>query len=283
MQIFVVNLARRRDRLSQMSLQLRGLGLCFERVPACDANDASEEYLNGFVQARGPLGTLPKGDRCCFVSHMRAWNAFLRSGASHGVVMEDDIRLDPAAGDLLSRCDWIPSNVALLKLEHIGPEGQLVLVGEPAEVGPGRTVAEIRSRHTGAGAYLLTHAAVERLTSFRRRWSVPVDHVLFNPNVSPLARELCPHQLLPAIARQDAGLGGVSDIAASRKAQRRPSLSFLRREFLRGYYEIRLLPRQMLSVIAGRASLVRVQNEALLRSPARLALADKAELRMRRA
>jgi len=281
MRIFVVNLARRRDRLSVMTAQLRALKLAFDWVQACDAKDASDDYLDQFVKAEGPLGALPKGDRCCFVSHMRAWNAFLQSGESHGVILEDDVGLDPASGDLLLRPDWIPAHVDLLKLEHFGPERQLVLVGEPVKVGTGRTIAEIRSRHTGAGAYVLSRWAAQHLLSFPRKWSVSVDHVLFNPNVSPLAREIRPYQLLPAIARQDAGLGGASDIAASRMAQRRPSVSLMKREMMRAFYEVRLLPQQIGSVITGRAWLARVRNDVLLHRHDRPA--PVAELRMRQA
>ena len=263
MRIFVVNLARRPDRLDAMTAQLGGLGLTFERVEACDAATVSEEWLSGQFQARGPLGILAKGDRCCTISHTRAWAAFLASGAPLGVILEDDVRLDPGAGDLLRRDDWIPAGVEVVKLEHFGPAGQRVLVGPRIDLGGGRSLAEIKSRHTGAAAYVLSRAAAETLASYPERWAVSVDHVLFNPNISVLCRKLRPYQMLPAIARQDSFLGGASDIVAARIAQKQLTLAYARREIVRAYYELRLLPRQIAGVIAGKASLVRVENEAL--------------------
>jgi glycosyl transferase family 25 len=264
MRIFVVNLARRRDRLAAMSAEMGTLRLPFERVPACDAESVSEECLDHLVTENGPLGDLPKGDRCCLVSHRRAWMAFLASGAPYGVVLEDDVALDPAAADLLTRHDWIPDDVDVVKLEHFGPESQRVLVGSPIDLGEGFSLAQIHSRHTGAGAYVLSRAAAETLVSHPGKWSISVDHILFNPNLSSLARELRPYQLLPALARQDPALGGVSDIAGMRKAQRQPTLAYLKREIVRAYYETRLLPEQILRVAVGRASLVKVANGALL-------------------
>ena len=266
MRIYVVNLVRRRDRWNAMSAQLKRLSLWFERVAACDAQALENPWLDRFSDSVGPLGVLPKGDRCCTISHMRAWETFLSSGAAHGVILEDDVALDPAAIDLLRRADWIPRDCGLVKLEHFGPPGQRVLVGEALDIGNGRSIAEIHSRHTGAGAYVLSREAADMLLSFPHKWTIPVDHILFNPNLSPLARRLHPFQLLPAIARQDPALGGASDIAASRIVQRKLTPSYLKREIVRAYYETRLLPQQLLRLATHRGALVRVGNDMLLQA-----------------
>jgi glycosyl transferase family 25 len=245
---------------------MKRLHLQFERVAACDAEAVSERWLDRHFVSTGPLGALPKGDRCCAISHQRAWLTFLSSGESHGVILEDDVAIDPAAAHLLRRSDWIPAHAALVKLEHFGPRSQRVLVGEACDLGGGRSIAEIHSRHTGAGAYILSREAASILVNFPERWSISVDHILFNPNLSPIASKLRPLQLLPAIARQDPVLGGVSDIAASRLAQRRPTLAYFRREIVRAYYEMRLLPRQLLRLLMRRGALVRVGNDMLLQA-----------------
>jgi len=263
MRTFLINLARRSDRFSAMAVQLNDLGLDFQRVVAFDADCISDTWLAQYFRDKGPLGALAKGDQCCALSHRKAWSTFLSTGAPYGVVMEDDVALDPAAGELLKRDDWIPPGVDLLKLEHFGPPGQRVLLGRPTPIEGGRSVAEIHSRHTGAGAYAVSRAAAQLLLAADAPWTVSVDHLLFNPNVSPLAGRLRAHQLLPVIARQTPAVGGASDIGLYRAAQRRLGLKFLMREVRRGYYEIRLLPRQIARVLTGEGSLARVQNEAL--------------------
>lgn len=263
MHIYLINLARRRDRLRAMAEQLSALGLAFERVPAFDADITSDAWLGRHFQAKGPLGAVAKGDKCCSLSHRRAWSAFLASGQPYGVVLEDDVALDVAAGSLLKRSDWIPRGVELLKLEHFGPRGQRVLLGEPMPVGAGRSIAAIHSRHTGAAAYIISREAAQTLTAYDEKWAIAVDHLLFNPNVSPLAGRLRPYQLLPVIARQTPALGGLSDIVATRAACRRLNRRFPNRALVRGFYEMRLLPQQVARVLRGRASLVRVENDAL--------------------
>lgn len=254
MQVFLINLNRRNDRLDAMTAQLARLGLAATRLPAIDADDVSAEWLTPFFAPHGPLGVIPKGDQCCSLSHRRAWAVFLASGAPYATVLEDDVVLSEAAAHLLRRTDWIADGTRLVKLEHFGPDGQRVLVGEPTDIGGGHSLAPILSRHTGAAAYVISRAAAIRLLA-ADRWEVPVDHLMFNPNVSPLARELKPFQLLPAIARQRAD---ASDIQPWRLAGRRLGLTLVRREIVRAYYECRLLPRQIVAVLAGAAHLTRV-------------------------
>jgi glycosyl transferase, family 25 len=253
MRIYLINLDRRQDRLAAVTAQLAGFGLAAERIAAIDARQTNAAHLARFFAASGPLGVLPKGDQCCSLSHRIAWAAFLASGAPFATFLEDDVVLDPAAGDFLRRSDWIAPGVDVVKLEHFGPQGQRVLVGHPVPLTGGRALAPILSRHTGAAAYILSRRGVE-IAMAPARWDVPVDHLLFNPNVSPLAAALRPYQMLPAVARQAAELA--SDIKPFRRPP--PALSLARRECIRAYYELRLLPRQVKQVLTGEAHLARV-------------------------
>ena len=93
-----------------------------------------------------------------------------------------------------------------------------------------------------------------------RVWTLPVDHMLFNPNNSPLFEALAPYQLLPVIARQSVALGGTTDIDEWRTRFRRMTFGLLRRKAIRAYYDVRLLPQQLVSLALGREKLVRVEQ-----------------------
>ena len=267
MKTYVINLGRRKDRLALMSAQLNGMSLSFERVPAIDSVAVENAWLAQYFAARGPLGTIPKGDQCCSLSHRCAWATFLASYEPYAMFLEDDVLLDPGATDLLRDSGWLPPNVDLLKLEHFGPESQRVLLGEPVQVATGRYIAPIHSRHTGAAAYILSRNAAKLLMSLDAKWPVPVDHMLFNANVSGIAALLRPHQLMPTIARQHDGFGA-SDIAPSRRPLKTLSFSYAKRELVRAYYETRLLPLQIAKVLIGRAQLIAVRGRPLRnRSP----------------
>jgi glycosyl transferase family 25 len=258
MRTFLINLARRSDRLHAMRSQLSSLGLPVQVVTAIDAIKIPEDQANTRFAADGPLGPIPKGDKCCTLSHMRAWEMFLDTGDDRALILEDDVALDPAAIHLLLDLSWIAPSVGLVKIEHYGPETQRVLVDDLIEVGCGRQLGRLLSRHTGAAAYIISRATAQTLLDWPKRWTLPVDHMLFNPNNSPLAATLCPYQLTPAIARQTETIGGKTDIDHWRAELRTGGWGYVRRELVRAYYEMRLLPSQIASLLWRESEFVRV-------------------------
>ncbi len=260
MQAFLINLTRRADRLRRMTAQLSGLNLPFQIVTAIDAKNMPDAVADRNFAGDGPLGPLPKGDKCCTLSHMRAWSMFLSTGESHCVILEDDVALDRDGVSLLRSADWLPATVGLLKIEHFGPSSQRVLLDETIDIGGGRQIGRLLSRHTGAAAYILSRETASRLLTWPERWPLPVDHMLFNPNNSPLADLLRPYQLTPAIARQAQSIGGSTDIEEWRAQLRGFGWRYVRREMIRAYYELRLLPSQLASFTLREADFVRVRE-----------------------
>jgi glycosyl transferase family 25 len=274
MRLYLINLDRRPDRLAAMTAGAGALGLALTRIAAVDATSADPAELDRWFAPSGPLGEIPRGDKACFLSHRRAWEAFLATGDAHAVVLEDDVRLSPAAPALLASDAWVPADAGLVKLEHYGPRGQRVLLTDfrnlslppprqaATAVGEDFQLARMLSRHTGAAAYLLSRAAAQLLLD-QTHFDLPVDHLMFNPNNSKLFARLRPFQLLPAIARQQqfsgARQGAKSDIEGTRKPLRALSLTYARRELVRFGYGLRLVPQQ-LAALAGGAKFTAVRT-----------------------
>src|SRR5882757_6064850 len=99
MRIYLINLARRPDRLASMTGQATALDLALERVEALDATSA--QGLERWFVPAGPLGEIPRGDKACLLSHRRAWELFIASDEAHAVFLEDDVRLSGSAPALL--------------------------------------------------------------------------------------------------------------------------------------------------------------------------------------
>jgi len=246
MRTYLINLARRPDRLAAMLRQ----GLALDRVEAVDAKAGDRSAIDRWFQPVGPLGEIPMGDKACLLSHRLAWERFLATGDSHAVFLEDDVRLSPSAAALLKDARWIPADVAVVKLEHYGPPGQRVLLDRLRPVQDGFRLGCMLSRHTGAAAYILSRTAAAlllRQTSF----DLPVDHLLFNPNNSELFAALNPWQLVPAIARQEQFVGEKSDIEGTRIGLRSFGLTYVRRELVRLGYDLKLVPRQIIALLRG--------------------------------
>jgi glycosyl transferase, family 25 len=255
MRIYLINLARRPDRLAAMTGQAAPLGLGLERVEALDAMGADPDALDRWFQPRGlkgggPLGEIPRGDKACLLSHRRAWELFTAGGEGHAVFLEDDVRLSASAPALLGSDNWIAPDMAVVKLEHYGPPGQRVLLTDIRKVGEDFRIGRMLSRHTGAAAYILSRGAAQILLR-ETRFDLPVDHLLFNPNNSALFTRLAPWQLVPAIARQEEFVGETSDIEGTRKGLRAFDLTYAKRELVRFGYDLKLIPRQLLALARG--------------------------------
>jgi glycosyl transferase family 25 len=258
MKIYLINLDRRPDRRAAMEGEAARAGLSFTRMPALDGQAPESAAVDRWFAPSGPLGALSHSEKCCALSHRAAWEALAASGEDYAAVLEDDVRLGPAAGVLLGSQDWIPRDVDVLKLEHFGPESQHVLVTDRRGLDrAGATVARLASRHTGAAAYILSRRAALLLLG-EARFTLPVDHLLFNPNNSPLFRALRPWQLMPPLARQCDFVGARSDLEPWRVPLRRFSLAYVGRELVRAAYEWRLVPRQLHLLLTGRGRLVAI-------------------------
>ena len=250
MQIYLVNLERRQDRLNAMEEEAARLGLKLERVPALDARTADYDSVNRWFAGGGPLGEIPIGDKACLLSHRAAWERLAASGEPHGAFLEDDVRLSSQSKTLLVSNGWIPEGVKVVKLEHYGPAGQRVLLADLHKAVADFCIGRMLSRHTGGAAYILSREAAIALLA-ERCFDLPVDHLLFNPNNSRLFGKLSPWQLLPAIARQQKFVGKKSDIEETRVGLRSFGRTYVMRELVRVGYDLKLLPRQIVAVLAG--------------------------------
>jgi glycosyl transferase family 25 len=270
--VFIINLARRPDRLARLGGRLDALGIAWHQVEALDALQANQAELDAVMMRTGPLGCLGDGDRACTVSHMRAWQMFLSSDAPFAMVLEDDIYLAEDGKAVVASTDWIPAGIELLKLEKYGPRPVSTILLGPAVAavpgGAGRMLHRMHSRHVGGGAYLISRRAAEEGLKMRGRLTVPVDHLLFNGNVSQLSRRLKPVLVRPAMATQRYYEYN-SDVAPLGKAVRPKGWRRQARRLKRGFYELRRLPVQVFLGLTGAAKLMPLVWQERAEAPTR--------------
>ena len=159
MKAYLINLDRSPDRLAEADAQLRAAGVDYERVSAIDGRALGWAGLRGrvsrfrfaLVHGRGPS----PGMAASTLSHHEAFRRLLASGEGAALVLEDDVRLDPARfrralGLVEARLD--PATPALFLLcDH---EGETPATGEGVvPTGPRTACAE---------AYVITAAAARR-------------------------------------------------------------------------------------------------------------------------
>jgi glycosyl transferase family 25 len=238
--IWVINLKSRPDRLHSIAKQLDSMNIEWTKLNAVDGKNCEKSVLN-ISTKHGKIGTLSEGVRGCTASHYKFWKKFIISGEEFGIVLEDDVKLSE---------DFNANRPSKL------------LLGHPITTALKNTreIRQMYSRHGGTGAYLITKAGAKKAISWKKPFSVPIDHVLFNETVSMLSSLMKPMILVPPIAWQSEDIGHGSDITQFKELP----LSKLKkkmRSLKRGYFETRLWPYQLFLLIIGRAKIISVYKK----------------------
>mgnify|MGYP003651673972 CR=1 FL=1 len=176
---FLINLDGSEARLATATAQLDAMGLDWDRVPAVDGRG---KPISAFAQyddaaCRAYMGRSMTGaEIACHLSHARAAQAFLDSGDSHGLILEDDFTLaEGAQADLSEVCRWLMSDAA--------PDWQIANLGAhkkkistPLEKVAGRTVLRAHYFPMLATAILWTRPAAETFVKQAERIVCPSDN-----------------------------------------------------------------------------------------------------------
>ena len=243
---FIINLERRKDRLQKISRHLKKNKFNFVRFNAVDAEIESDANLNRNISQNGPLGEISKGDLACFQSHYLLWKHVSNNEKKPVLILEDDTYVSNLGFKILSNTNWIPSDTKIIKCEKFGNERHRVLLSPVISSFSGFSLHFLLSKHSGTGGYILTPEGADFLVKNSFDVNVSVDHFLFNPNNSNIFKRLKPLQIYPAICEQN---DSSSDIHLHRREFSFKSFFDFIREIKRGYYEIRLLPKQLFQLV----------------------------------
>ncbi|MBF9030257.1 glycosyl transferase family 25 [Rhodobacterales bacterium HKCCE3408] len=174
--VFVINLDRDRSRLGKVSAELSRAGVTWTRLPAVDGRALTPREVASVydaeanrVRARQPM-TLPEIG--AYLSHIRAWEAIVASGAPGGVVLEDDIRVTGDLKGTLSALAADDGDWTLGKLFTFRP-GQWLL--DDRWLAPGIRIGTPYHVPDGAPGYVLRAKTASLLIARSRRFFRPVD------------------------------------------------------------------------------------------------------------
>ncbi len=243
---FVINLDRRKDRLEKISFHLHKNDFKFERFSAIDAENEDLSELSKNIVQYGPIGKISRGDLACFQSHYKLWKHIAENENDPILILEDDSYISKTGFKLLKDISWIPADSNIIKCDRFGNSRHRVLLSPAFKTFDSFKLHYLMSKHSGGGGYIITPKGAKFLVKRSINVNVPVDHFLFNPNNSKIFNDLLPIQVSPAICEQN---DKTSDIHGYREGFSYKSLSNVLRELKRGYYEIRLLPKQVFQLI----------------------------------
>lgn len=193
MQIYVINLARRPDRLAFMEAQLAKLQLPFIRVDAVDG------LGNDDIGYPADHSRLSKGEYACYLSHVKAWKLFIDSGAERCLVLEDDVYLSSSLPEILAHPAFFDHNGALTRLEcNVFPARLSIFARHRFK---NWKITRLQAYNGGSGALVLTRKYLTYLLAHHSIPEIPVDDITLNP-VETDYRPHIIYQLEPAPAIQ---------------------------------------------------------------------------------
>lgn len=231
MATFLINLDGSDARLARASAGLNAAGLAFTRIPAFDGRGKAPEDLpryNPDVAQRGFGRKLVGGEVGCFLSHIRAAEAFLASDATYGLVLEDDLTVPTdAAATLEALLNTLDKGAAVTpwQVMNLGRSARRVLT-PLGFVTPAHRLIRAHYHPMTTTAILWTRQGAQAfIDAVATRIDMPVDNWIQNwASTSDCGLSLDP-PLFPA-ADGDSEIGG----ASQRKGGARGPRYYLRKQ-----------------------------------------------------
>ncbi len=175
MEVFVINLDRRPDRMDAMTKMLNGLGIRFERVSAIDGRSFDvRPHTNRLKTALYyDLGKPTDGMIASYLSHRQIWGDIVGRKLDQAIIFEDDVipvNFDPAILDL----DLAGIGLDQLRLEELDRT-------DPGRIRTKWFALQLLGRQAigtpsyGTGCYIVTRQGAEKLLRAGKFW-FGVDH-----------------------------------------------------------------------------------------------------------
>jgi GR25 family glycosyltransferase involved in LPS biosynthesis len=175
--IWVINLDSATRRLNAIAKNLHENKLSFQRIPAVNTNtfdiDIEAGEYNTILNKKNYFVALTSGEKGCFMSHRVAWQKLLNSEHQFGIILEDDVELDPNAADnLLKALTWLDTEEPrYLKLYAKRRQG-----GKIIQALDGTSSIRVpKLPPLGTQAQAINRAAAERLLACSNTFGSPVD------------------------------------------------------------------------------------------------------------
>jgi GR25 family glycosyltransferase involved in LPS biosynthesis len=196
--VFYINLASRLDRREFMERQFLELGLKADRVGAISVADLTEAQLDRYCSP-ARRWSIAAARYACNLSHMKAWEALIASGARRALILEDDAVLSSALPAFLEALDASDDGSDIVRIEKF--KGRWLYFGEAEQRIDGVGLRRCFSHDIGAAGYVITASFASRLLGEPIMHKRLVDDVLFLP-FSRIGRSIKVRYTDPALCSQ---------------------------------------------------------------------------------
>ena len=209
MKAYLINLPDAAARLAHMREALGRIGVPFERFDALDPERAAKHACFPRIQPLEARRWVP-GEIACLLSHYEVWRRIADGADEFGMVMEDDLLVDPRLKKVVDGESGIPHDADVVKLET-GEYQTVALSRRSVSTSGGPAYHRLLSVHYGAGTYVISHKAAQLLVAHTTSFNVPADDLLFAGTHS-VGKQLRVYQAVPGMAIQSVNLPAANQL-----------------------------------------------------------------------
>jgi len=161
---YLINLDAAKERLEKMQARLFEAGIPYERVNAVHGSNLNQPYPDfdqaGHLKRTGRQPIPPEIG--CYLSHLKAIDAFLATEQSHGLILEDDAVFVPGFASIVASALEHKDSWDILRLQTVNRNRVVPALALNA----GYKLGVNLTRSKGAAAYMLNRRAAE---TFRQK------------------------------------------------------------------------------------------------------------------
>ncbi len=206
---YVLNLDRHPDRFERLSAALKAQNIPFERFSAIDGSQIPASELDALVAPQGPVPRMTLGARACTASHMQILQKFLQSDADYALILEDDATISShLAADL--QLILQKSDAGILNINRQTPmkssQKRIIVSNRKPQTVQGYQLLTLAGVNYGTAGYVIDRPSAQKTLELYPYPNIPIDHMLFNPNISKLFGKIEIKQLFPALVQPRAEL-----------------------------------------------------------------------------
>lgn len=176
MQAYVINLAHATERWSLMEAQLHEIDLKYSRIEGVYGDQLAEPIDNYNSRKYNILHgkTTNKREVGCFFSHIKVLREFLKTKATHTLVLEDDIALPKGILNLIDKAINFSEDWNLLRLTSFTPGEHLPF----AQLTDDYNLTYNKKVLKNTGAYVIDRYAAECILKNMLPMCLPYDVAL---------------------------------------------------------------------------------------------------------
>lgn len=176
MDVIVINLARATERRTVMEQQLAGFGMQGKFLTATDGrtlSDAEKNSVDHNVRRSISLYPLSNNEIGCWLSHKRAMEQLIASGAPMAAIIEDDARLFPEFATVLKAIEELPFSFDVIDLHRKFKRQEIFI--PLRQLTPQNKLGRIGYTHMGAIGYVISRQGAEKFLNSVTRLGHAVD------------------------------------------------------------------------------------------------------------